>query len=103
MNLPISKIDTKLAEACRAVLLELDVRCAYEILVVTLEANGWHRVVIEKSANALEITPWVFNTIKGSYHGYYTDWCFEREVDAMWFKLRWSESIDTIRTWRDAL
>jgi hypothetical protein len=60
-----------------------------EVLWGMLEGIGWHRVMLSRNINEVDIKQWIaLNCSKGvEHHG--TDFIFEDMKDANWFKLRW--------------
>lgn len=63
-----------------------------EILWGMLESMGWSRVNLPwpvTAENLKEIHTWVNDNAKGAHEHSRTDFIFEQDDDAMWFKLRW--------------
>lgn len=63
-----------------------------EILWSMLENLGWQRVILPWPVtvdNLKEMHTWVNNNIRGAHERNRSDFIFENDDDAMWFKLRW--------------
>lgn len=59
-----------------------------EVLWSMLENLGWVRVMI-KQRDDWAISVWLEEHCKGAYEHHRTDFIFENEKDANWFKIRW--------------
>lgn len=59
-----------------------------EILWSMLESLGWQRVIVGQG-NDWAIRTWLKQNCKGAYEHHRTDFIFENEKDANWFKIRW--------------
>lgn len=63
-----------------------------EIMWGMLADIGWTRVMLPWPVtfeNLKEIHAWVDQNVKAGYQKNRTDFIFENDDDAMWFKLRW--------------
>lgn len=64
----------------------------FEILADVLCRFGWHKVDLERFQNnkqAVDITTWLENNCKSSYHREGRYFLFENAGDAVNFTLRW--------------
>lgn len=62
----------------------------WEITSSLLVENGWTQVIIPEKADILVVWSWVRDNIKGKNTHLRYDWVFEKQEDAIWFKLRWA-------------
>ena len=63
-----------------------------EVLWGMLEGMGWTRVMLSNDTamlNATLIKEWLSLNCKRSHERYRSDFLFEDDKDANWFKLRW--------------
>ncbi len=77
-----------LAEQSKTLQREID----KEVLWNMLSELGWIRIILPGplSINKLmKIHLWIKENCKGAYETNRSDFIFELERDAMWFKLRW--------------
>jgi hypothetical protein len=80
-------LDSILEDRAHALAKEID----REVMWSMLEELGWQRVILPiLSVDDLkEIETWVEDHVTGAYENHRTDFIFEDDKDAMWFKLRW--------------
>ena len=60
-----------------------------EILWSMLEELGWHRVMLSKNINEVDIKQWIALNCKQGVEHHGRDFIFEDIKDANWFVLRW--------------
>lgn len=58
-----------------------------------VDMGGWIRVDIDNvnDEKYKQIVEWVVLNIKDDYRGYYENWVFKSQDDALLFKLTWEE------------
>ena len=63
----------------------------FEVLCGMLKELGWSKVILSPMTweMGLEVDAWTDKHIKGNFETMGLVWIFEKEQDAMWFKLRW--------------
>ncbi len=64
----------------------------FEILADVLSRFGWHRIDLDRftdNHHAIDITHWLENNCKSSYHREGRCFLFEDSGDAVMFTLRW--------------
>ena len=62
-----------------------------EVMWSMLEGIGWQRVILPFSSIDFikEVEEWAEDHLSGAYEKHRSDFIFEDDKDAMWFKLRW--------------
>jgi hypothetical protein len=76
-----------IAEKAKELAYEIDA----QLMRSMYQQLGWHEVVLQPMdwEQSYHIDTWVESNVKGSIWTHGLVWMFEKDQDAMWFKLRW--------------
>ena len=86
MNIPLDILEAMEQEAAMNLRKSID----FEVIAGMLAAQGWIVVDIPHNFHNDEVCQWVNQTVQGQHQHHNKRWVFERESDAVLFKLKWA-------------